>query len=94
MKTIKLSIIALIVACSFQVASAQVRVGIGVNIGTPVVYRPAPVVYAPAPVVYSRAPVVYSRGPVMYRRPVKYRRHYVPVRHRVIYTRPHHVRHW
>ena len=87
MKTIKLSIIALIVACSFQVASAQVRVGIGVNIGAPVVYRPAPVVYAPAP-------VVYRHGPVMYRRPVKYRRHYVPVRHRVVYARPHHVRHW
>ena len=87
MKAIKLSIIALIVACSFQVANAQVRVGIGVNIGTPVYYRPAPVVYAPAP-------VVYSRGPVMYRRPVVYRRHYVPVRHRVVYARPHHVRHW
>ena len=85
MKTIKLSIIALIVACSFQVANAQVRVGIGVNIGTPVVYRPAPVVYAPAP-------VVYSRGPVMYRRPVVYRRHYVPVRHRVVYARPHYRR--
>ena len=87
MKTIKLSIIALIVACSFQVANAQVRVGIGVNIGTPVIYRPAPVVYAPAP-------VVYSRGPVMYRRPVKYRRHYVPVRHRVVYDRPRYYRNW
>ena len=85
MKTIKLSIIALIVACSFQVANAQVRVGIGVNIGTPVVYRPAPVIYAPAP-------VVYSRGPVMYRRPIVYRRHYVPVRHRVVYARPHYRR--
>jgi hypothetical protein len=86
MKTIKLSIIALIVACSFQVANAQVRVGVGINIGTPVYYRPAPVVYAPAPVVYSR--------PVVYRHRVKYKRHYVPVRHRVVYTRPHHVRHW
>ena len=87
MKTIKLSIIALIVACSFQVANAQVRVGVGINIGAPVIYRPAPVVYAPAP-------VVYSRGPVMYRRPVVYRRHYVPVRHRVVYNRPHHARRW
>ena len=78
MKIIKLSIIALIVACSFQVANAQVRVGIGVNIGTPVYYRPAPVVYAPAP--------------VMYRRPVVYRRQYVPVRHRVVYARPHYRR--
>jgi len=88
MKTIKLSIIALIVACSFQVADAQVRVGIGVNIGTPVYYRPAPVVYSPAPVVYSR------HRPVVYRRPVVHRRHYVPVRHRVVYTRPHHARRW
>lgn len=87
MKVIKLSIIALIVACSFQVANAQVRVGIGVNIGTPVYYRPAPVVYAPAP-------VVYSRGPVMYRRPVKYRRHYVPVRQRAVYDRPRYYRNW
>ncbi len=87
MKTIKLSIIALILACSFQVANAQVRVGIGVNIGTPVYYEPAPVVYAPAP-------VIYSRGPVIYRRPVVYRRHYMPMRQRVIYARPHHGRRW
>lgn len=86
MKTIKLSIIALIVACSFQAANAQVRVGVGVNIGTPVVYRPAPVVYAPAPVVYRRP------APVIYRRPVVYRRHYIPVRHRVVYARPHYRR--
>jgi hypothetical protein len=78
MKIIKLSIIALIVACSFQVANAQVRVGIGINIGTPVYYAPAPVVYAPAPIIY--------------RRPVVYRRHYVPVRHRVVYARPHYRR--
>lgn len=87
MKTIKLSIIALIVACTFQVANAQVRVGVGINIGTPVYYRPAPVVYAPAP-------VVYSRGPIMYRRPVKLRRHYVPVRQRVVYERPRYYRNW
>lgn len=90
MKAIKLSIIALIIACSFQVANAQVRVGIGINIGNPypvVVHRPAPVVYAPPPVVYAPARVVY-------RRPVVYKRHYAPVRHKVIHPRPHHGRHW
>ncbi|WP_460692823.1 hypothetical protein [Mucilaginibacter puniceus] len=85
MKTIKLSIIALIVACSFQVANAQVRVGVGINIGTPVVYRPV-VVHRPAPVVYAPAPVVYRRPVVVYRR------HYIPVRHRVVYVRPHYKR--
>jgi hypothetical protein len=88
MKTIKLSIIALIVACSFQVADAQVRVGIGINIGTPVYYRPAPVVYAPAPVIYSRPRTV------VYTRPVVYRRHYAPVRYKVKNMHPRHYRHW
>ncbi|RZA02224.1 MAG: hypothetical protein EOP47_07725 [Sphingobacteriaceae bacterium] len=88
MKTIKLSIIALIVACSFQIANAQVRVGVGINIGTPVYYRPAPVVYAPAPVVYS------APRTVVYTRPVVYRRHYAPVRYKVKHVKPRHYRHW
>ena len=88
MKTIKLSIIALIVACSFQVANAQVRIGVGINIGTPVYYRPAPVVYAPAPVVYSRPRAV------VYTSPVVYRRYYAPVRYKVKHVKPRHYRHW
>ena len=57
MKTIKLSIIALILACTFQVADAQVRVGIG--IGTPPPRRTV--------IVEHRRPVVYRRH--YYRRP-------------------------
>lgn len=94
MKTIKLSIIALIVACSFQAAKAQVSVGVGINIGNPapVVYHTAPVVYA-RPVVYSR-PVEYRRR-VVYARPVYRRGYYVtPRHHRAHAPRPMHHRHW
>ncbi len=91
MKTIKLSIIALIVACSFQAAKAQVSVGIGVNIGTPapVVYHRAPVVYT-RPVVYSR-PVVYPRR-VVYTRPVYTRGYYVAPKHYKVHPRHPHGR--
>ena len=92
MRTIKFAIIAVVLACSFQAAEAQVRVGVGINIGTP------------APVIYERAPVVYTR-PVVYSRPVAFRRHVVygrpvyrggyyaaPRYHRVYAPRPIHRR--
>jgi hypothetical protein len=80
MKTIKLTILAVILACSFQVASAQVRVG--VRIGTPppprervvVVQRPA---YHHRTYVYRNGRRHYYNRP--YNRPARrvvVRRHY------------------
>ncbi len=72
MKAVKLAIVALIMACTFQAANAQVRVGVG--IGTPAPRRTV--------VVEHRRPVVYRRH--VYRRHV-YRpvvRERVVVRHR------------
>jgi len=61
MKTLKISIVALVLTLGAQFAKAQVRVGIGVNIGTPVRYVERPVYYEdPAPVYYER-PVVVRR---------------------------------
>ncbi|MEO8886719.1 MAG: hypothetical protein ABI367_11695 [Mucilaginibacter sp.] len=73
MKAIKLTIVALIMACTFQAANAQVRVG--VNVGTPPPRRTV--------IVEHRRPVVVYRRHV-YRRP--YVRHRV-VRERVIRRR-------
>jgi hypothetical protein len=69
MKLIKISVIALILTCSMQLAKAQVRVGIGVHIGTPVRYVERPYYYDD----YDR--VVYYDRPVRryYGRPVYYR---------------------
>ena len=53
MKTIKLTIAALILACTFQVASAQVRVG--VRIGTPPPHRVVVVNRPYHPVYYRHA---------------------------------------
>ena len=78
MKTIKLAIATLILACGFQAASAQVH--IGVSIGTP-----PPVYVAPPPVYHE----VYYERPVVYRH-VIVRPAYRPVYyHRAYYDRPH-----
>lgn len=63
MKTIKLTIVALILACTFQVANAQVRVG--VRLGTPPPRHRV--------VVVERRPV-YRRH--YYRRPVYVHRYH------------------
>jgi len=68
MKALKLAIVALILACTFQAANAQVRVG--VNVGTPPQRRTV-IVEHPRRVVYER-PVVYRRH--VYRRPYMRRR--------------------
>jgi len=81
MKAIKLTIAALLLACTFQAASAQVRVGVGVNIGNPYPVYERSIVYE-RPVVYGR-PVVYERP--VYRRHIYRRYAYRPmVRERVI----------
>ncbi|TSD67462.1 hypothetical protein FFF34_008745 [Inquilinus sp. KBS0705] len=90
MKLIKFSIIALILTVSSQLVKAQVSVGIGVNLGTPVrrvyVERPYPVYETYPRTVYYEQPVVYrSYRPVyrtryyerpVYRRQVVYREHF------------------
>ena len=90
MKTLKISIIALVLTAGAQLAKAQVSVGIGVNLPVRHVYvEPEPVYYEPAPEpVYYERPVVVRRyyrpayyGPRYYRRPgfanrVVYREHY------------------
>ena len=88
MKLIKLSIIAFVLACSARVASAQVHIGVGVNIGVPV----RRVIVAPSYPVYETYPrTVYYERPVYRRYPrrVIYRQTY--------YGRPHyrnvHYRH-
>ena len=68
MKTIKLTIIALIVACSFQVANAQVSVGL--RVGTPPP-RHRTVVVERRPVVVQRRHVIVRPAP----RRVAYYRH-------------------
>ena len=65
MKALKLTIVALIMACTFQAANAQVRVGVG--IGTPPPQRRTVIVEHRRPVVYHRRRV-YRRH--VYRRPV------------------------
>lgn len=74
MKTIKLTIIALILTCSFQLANAQVRVG--VRIGTPPPYHRVVVVRHPVYVHhgYYARPVYHRRG--YYRRPYVHRGYY------------------
>ena len=90
MKTLKLTIAALLLAFTFQAANAQVRVG--VRIGTPpppphrvvVVHHPIhrTVVVADRPVIVAHRPVVVARRPYYrshYYRPyrtVVVRRHY------------------
>jgi hypothetical protein len=78
MKLFKISIIALVLTCSMQLAKAQVRVGIGINLGTPVRYVERPYYYDD----YDR--VVYYNRPVRryYGRPVYYNR---PVYRHVVY---------
>lgn len=72
MKTLKISIIALVLTLGAQFAKAQVRVGIGIHLGTPVRYVERPVYDDYQPVVYER-PVVYHR---YYGRPAYYRPRY------------------
>ncbi len=77
MKLMKISIIALLLTGAVQLAKAQVSVGIGVHIGTPihrVYYEPAPVYYDPAPAYCPPPPP----APVYYERPVVVRRYYRP----------------
>jgi hypothetical protein len=95
----RITFLAVIVALfAINAAKAQVRVHVGLNVGTPVYYAPAPPVYAPAPVVYQPAPVVYEPAPVVYygsryhryyRRPVYVGRGYYGPR-RMAYNRFHH----
>lgn len=77
MKLIKISIISLLLTGAAQLAKAQVSVGIGVHIGTPVhrvYYEPAP-----APVYYNPAPAYCPpAAPVYYSNPVVVRRYYRP----------------
>jgi hypothetical protein len=82
MKTLKLTIAAVILACTFQAASAQVRVG--VRIGTPPPRREVVVVHRPVQrqVIVRHEPVRrgYYRKPVYHRNYVRHervvRRHY------------------
>ncbi|PAW95723.1 hypothetical protein CKK33_15830 [Mucilaginibacter sp. MD40] len=83
----KISIIALLLTGAVQLAKAQVSVGIGVHIGTPIhrVYyepAPAPVYYDPAPAYCPPPPPAYCPPPppasVYYERPVVVRRYYRP----------------
>jgi hypothetical protein len=93
MKLIKISIIALVLTCSMQFAKAQVRVGIGVNIGTPVRYVERPYYYDDYDrVVYYDRPVAVRR---YYDRPVYRTRYYNrPVYRQVVYREHGHGRGW
>jgi len=86
MKLIKFSIIALVLTFSMQLAKAQVSVGVGVHIGTPVrrvyVERPYPVYETYPRTVYYARPVAYRH---YYRRPVYYRSYSRPVYRHVVY---------
>jgi DNA-binding GntR family transcriptional regulator len=82
MKAIKVLVVALVFTFGIQVANAQVRVGIGINIGAPVRYVERPY-YNEERVVYYNRPVCRDEErPVYYHeddeeRPVYYReRHY------------------
>lgn len=90
MRTLKLAIVAAILTLGFNIANAQVH--IGVNFGYPAravyyhhpYYRPVvverPVYYEPARVVVRRAyPVYYRHRYVSYRRPI--------IHHRIVYHR-------
>lgn len=77
MKTFKLAIAAFILACSFEAANAQVRVG--VNIGTP----PAP----PRRVVMVRPPVHHER--IVHRVPPRHVYYKPVVRRQVVYQPVH-----
>ena len=81
MKIIKISIAALILTLGAQFAKAQVRVGIGVNLGAPVRYVERPYDDGYDRVVYER-PVVVPR---YYARPAYYGRRYYGPRY---YNRP------
>ncbi|MDB5004120.1 MAG: hypothetical protein JWQ34_2345 [Mucilaginibacter sp.] len=70
MKTLKLTIAAVILACTFQAASAQVRVG--VRIGTPPPRREVVVERRPQREVIVQHRPYYRHG---YRRPVVVRRY-------------------
>ncbi|MES2377788.1 MAG: hypothetical protein V4553_14475 [Bacteroidota bacterium] len=76
MKILKLTIAAVILACTFQAASAQVRVG--VRIGTPSPRREVVVVHRPVQrqVIVRHEPVRRSYYRHSYRRPV-YHSNYV-----------------
>ena len=85
MKTLKLAIAALILACTFQAASAQVRVG--VRIGTPPPRREVVIVHHPV-----HREVIVRHEPV---RRVYYRHGYSrPVYHHVNYRHDRVVRHY
>jgi hypothetical protein len=74
MKVIKLTIIALILTCSFQLVNAQVRVG--VRIGTPPPYHRVVVVHRPVYVHhrYYAHPVYYRHA--YYGRPYSHHHYY------------------
>jgi hypothetical protein len=75
----RITFLAVIVALfTINAAKAQVRVHVGLNVGSPIYYEPAPPVYQPAPVVYEQAPAVYygPRYHRYYRRPVYVNRGY------------------
>jgi hypothetical protein len=76
MKTLKLTIAAVILACTFQAASAQVRVG--VRIGTPPPRREVVVVHRPVQrqVIVRHEPVRRTYYRRDYRKPV-YQSNYV-----------------
>jgi hypothetical protein len=77
MKLLRISVIALVLSVGAQFAKAQVRVGIGVNIGAPVRYVESPYYEDYDRVVYERPVVVrryyarpaYYGGPAYYGRP-------------------------
>jgi hypothetical protein len=71
MKTIKLTIVAVILACTFQAAHAQVRVG--VRIGTP---PPRHVVVVGRPYGYYHARYYHRPYYRTYYRHAYYRRHW------------------
>jgi hypothetical protein len=68
LKKAAVAVLGLIFAMSLigsQRAAAQVHVGVGVSVGTPVVVQPAPVIIRPAPVVVEAPPptvVVYDEA--------------------------------
>ncbi|WP_345101112.1 hypothetical protein [Mucilaginibacter panaciglaebae] len=89
MKTLKLTIAALLLAFTFQAANAQVRVG--VRIGTP---PPPPrrvvVVHPPVhrTVIVRHRPVIVTRRPVVVAHRSYYRSHYYRP-HRTVVVRRH-----
>jgi len=94
MKTLKLAIATLILACGFQAASAQVRIGF--SIGTP---PPRPVYVVDEPIyreTYVERPVYRHVVVEPVYRPVYYRRGYYdrPHYHHAYYRHVRYYRHY